>query len=433
MSQSYTPLISRELDVTQYKGIQAGKSRRISVFADNVSTYTSSSSTADIFFSLPAIKQGFIVSSATQLVFEVTANSTFVTDPVLSLANGNPNSLIQSMEVVCQNVQIEQLNNYNVYANIMADLQPLGRSTTMGTFNGATSTLKAGIQLNGATTVDGAVVRCAVPLYSAILGVGAEQFMPACDGTRVRLTCASTEVGLKFANITSYTSAVYKLSNIALQFEIMELDTMSYNALLQESGAVFKQHGMAVNNYQSVVTASTANSILIPARFSSVKALITCFRLSANLSAPAIYNSVGDRLLPQIQQYNFVIDAQQLPSVPIRVGASATSIYTGEVISELAKVFSASNSTAFDTVFNATQFNNLVGTSGTGSFILAQNFESMDSAGHALMSGKSLNSSNCYLNLTHYATALASVSDTFALYDIVVSYNMLDGSVSLSK
>jgi hypothetical protein len=97
------------------------------------------------------------------------------------------------------------------------------------------------------------------------------------------------------------------------------------------------------------------------------------------------------------------------------------------------KVFSASNSPAFDTVFNTTQFNNLVGTGGTGSFFIANNFESMDSAGHALMSGRDLNSSNVYLNLTHYATALASVCDTFALYDVVLSYNMVDGSVSMSK
>lgn len=430
---SYIPVISREIDLTEYKGIQPGKSRRISVYPDNATSYTSSSSTADIFFSLPSSKNSFFVTNSTQLVFDVTCNATFSTDPVLSLANGNPSSLIQALETIVQNQSVENLLNYNVYANIMADLQALGRSLTVGTFNGATTTLKAGIQLNGATTVDGAVIRCAIPLYSGVYGVGSEQFALCIDGARIRMTMASTAVGLKYANITAVTAAAYKLSNIALQMEVMDLDSATMNAIVQQGQGVLKQHMTCVNNYQATISASTANNVLIPARFSSVKALISCFRLSANLASPEIYNVPGDRLLPQISNFFWTIDGANVPSVPIRVATSASFVYTGEVLSEIMKVFGASNSPAFDTVFNQTQFNNLVGTSGTGSFLIGQNFESNDSSGHALMSGRDLNASNVYLNLSHYSTALASVVDTFALYDVVLSYNMMDGSVSLSK
>lgn len=431
---SYIPVISRELDLTEYKGIQAGKSRRISIFPDNATTYNSSSSTADVFFSIPSSRNSFVVTNASQIVFEVTANSVFVTDPVLSLSNGNGSSLIQSLETIVQNQSVENLLNYNVYANILADLQPLGRSTTTGTIlAGATSTLKAGIQLNGATGVDGPVVRCALPLYSGVLGMGAEQYCPMVDGIRLRMTMASTDTGLKYANITSFTSTQYKLSNFCIQLEVMDLDSATMGALIQQSGGVLKQHITCVNNYQATLAASSANSILIPARFSSVKALLTTFRLSANLAAPAIYNAVGDRLLPQISSYFYNVDGANIPSVPVRVATSASFVYTGEVLSEIMKVFGASNQVAFDAVFNATTFNNLVGTSGTGSFFIGNNFESQDSAGSALISGRDLNSSNVYLNLTHYATALASVVDTFALYDVVLSYNMADGSVSMSK
>jgi hypothetical protein len=160
---------------------------------------------------------------------------------------------------------------------------------------------------------------------------------------------------------------------------------------------------------------------------------MTTFRLSANLASPAIYNVTGDRLLPQIKEYFWNVDGANIPSVPVRVATSASFVYTGEVLSEVMKVFGASNQTAFDVVFNATQFGELTGTSGTGSFFIGNNFESQDSAGSALISGRDLNASNVYLNLTHYATALASVVDTFALYDVVLSYNMADGSVSMSK
>jgi ABC-type phosphate/phosphonate transport system ATPase subunit len=104
-------------------------------------------------------------------------------------------------------------------------------------------------------------------------------------------------------------------------------------------------------------------------------------------------------------------------------------------MSEIMKVFAASNMNAFDVVFNATQFVEATGTvaAGTGAFFLATNFENDAAAGQALISGRDLNSSNVYLNLTQYASSVACVVDTFALYDVVMSYNMADGSVSMSK
>jgi len=263
--------------------------------------------------------------------------------------------------------------------------------------------------------------------------MGSEQFAPLVDGIRMRMTMASTAVALKYANITAVSAATYKLTNFAIQLEVMDVDAGTQAALLGESGGILKQHCTAVNNYQSVIAAASANSVLIPARFSSVKALLTTFRLSANLAAPEIYNVPADRVLPQIQTYLWNIDGANIPSVPVRVATSASFVYPGEVLSEAMKVFSASNMNAFDCVFNATQFSELTGTTGTGSFFLANNFEMQDSAGHALLSGRDLNSSNVYLNLQHYSTALACVVDTFALYDVVLSYNMADGSVSMSK
>lgn len=431
---SYIPVISRELDLTEYKGIQAGKSRRISVFPDNATTYTSSSSTADVFFSLPSSQGSFIVPNCSQIVFDITCNATFSAgDPALSLSNGTGSSVIQALETIVQNQSVENLLNYNVYAALLADLQPLGRSTTMGTFQGATNTLKAGITLSSTTGVDGAIIRCSIPLYSAVLGMGAEQYFPMVDGCRLRMSMAASDVALKHATGATTTAAVYKLSNFCIQFEVMDLDKATYSALVQQGGGMLKQHCTAVNNYQATLAASTANSILIPARYSSVKALLTTFRLSSNLASPAVFNVVGDRILPQISSYFWNVDGANIPSVPIRVATSASSVYTGEVMSEIQKVFGASNQISFDAVFNTTQFNNLAGNTGVGSFFIGNNFESQDSAGSALISGRDLNSSNVYLNLTHYANATASVVDTFALYDLVMTYNMQDGSVSMSK
>ena len=430
---STIPVISREIDLTEFKGVQPGRSRRISVQPDNLSTYTSSSSNSDIFFSIPSSRNSFIQTTATQLVFNVLANSTAATDPVVRLANGSGSSIIQAMEVVVQNQQIENLLNYNVYAAIVEDLQPLDRAATSGQILSGSSSYKTGLAINGATTVDGVPIRCALTLYSAVLGAGAEQFMPMCDGIRVKLTLAPTDVATTCDNQSSYTSHVYKLSSIALQLEVMDFDSATMSALVAQGGGVLKQHGTAVNNYQATLAQSTANNILIPARFSSVKALLCAARLSANISAPALCNTPGSRVLPQIKEYFFQVDGANVPSVPVLVGASASSLFAGEALSEVMKVFGASNSVQFEAGFTRAEFQDVTGTDFQASFLLGLNFESQDSAGSALISGRDLNSSNVYLNITHWSNSVAAVIDTFALYDLVVSYNMMDGSISMSK
>lgn len=433
---STIPVISREIDLTEFKGVQPGRSRRISVQPDNLSTYTSSSSSSDLFFSIPSSRNSFIQTTATQLVFNVSATVTFATDPVISLSNGSGSSVIQAWETVIQNQQIENILNYNVYAAMVEDLQPKERAATTGQILNGSTSFKSGLAINGATTVAGNPIRCALTCYSGVIGQGAEQFCPMVDGMRIKITLAPTNTALHQANETSVTQStlVYNLSNIALQLEVMDFDSATMSALVAQGGGVLKQHMTCVNNYQATLAVSTANSILIPARYSSVKALLTSFRLATNISTkPFLKNVVGSRIQPKIKEYFFQVDGANVPSVPVLVASSSTLFFPGEVLSELMKVFGASNSIQFEGGFTRANFTDTAGTDVTTAFMLGLNFESQDSAGSALISGRDLNSSNVYLNLTHYDDAVASVVDTFALYDAVVSYNMIDGSVSMSK
>lgn len=427
---SYIPVIPREIDLTEYKGVQGGRSRRISVQPDNLSTYTSSDSTSDIFFSIPASRNSFVQTNCTALVFNVTSTSSIAS--AASLSNGSASSIVQAMEVVVQNQQVENLLNYATYAAIVEDCQGLQRFTGVGSvLNGATTTLKTGKTISSATAsaLGPNATRCVLPLYSGLLGVGAEQYCPMVDGIRLKLTLATSNNAL----VISSGTATYTLTSIQLQLEVMDFDSATMSALIAQGGGMLKQHMTSVNNYQSTISASTANSVLIPARFSSVKALLVSFRLSANISSPATKNVCGDRILPQISQYFFQVDGANVPAVPVAVADSATAVYAGETLGEAIKVFGASNSTQFQCVFSEANYEDLAGTSGTGSFFIGLNFESQDSASSALISGRDLNSSNVYLNLTHYATASASVCDAFALYDQVITYNMMDGSISQSK
>ena len=81
--------------------------------------------------------------------------------------------------------------------------QSLSRTTTVGSIlTGHTYTLKAGKTMSGATTVDGVAVRCVQPLYSGLLGAGAEQYCPCVDGIRVKLTLATSSVGIPKSHFT---------------------------------------------------------------------------------------------------------------------------------------------------------------------------------------------------------------------------------------
>ena len=431
LNTALTPM----MDLSAYKAIGASKSRRVTVQADNVQTFLSTASLQDVFFSIPSARNAMINGSGSYLCFDVTVNATFTTDPVISISNGSGCAFLRGLETIIQNQSCEVVDRYNVFGALQDDLVALGRSLTVGSIlNGTSTTLKTGIKLNGATTVDGPVVRVSIPVYSGVLGVLAQQFCPAVDGIRQRFTFEATDNALKYANTTAVTAVAYRVSNIALQLEYIDLLPSVYAQLVSESGGVLKVHGTAINNYQTTTAIASSQSLLIPARYSSVKSLLTTFRLTANLSSPQTENVIGDRIFPYIKDYNWVLDGRNIPSVPVRCSnsSSAGQQFGGEAFAEAMKVFGGIHAPTFDCVFNQTEYLEATGTAGTGSFFLGLDFEE-DQAGHAIISGVDTNSSNIYLNINQHTTSLACTVDTFAMYDIICSFDVQNGTMSLSK
>lgn len=432
LNTALTPM----MDLSAYKAIGASKSRRVTVQADNVQTFQSTASLQDVFFSIPSSRNSMINGAGSYLSFDVTVNATFTTDPVITLSNGSGCAFIRGLETIIQNQSVEVVDRYNVFGAVQDDLVSAGRSLTVGSIvNGTSTSIKTGVKLNSATTAtDGAVIRVCLPVYSGVLGVLAQQFCPAVDGIRQRFTFEATDTALTYTNTTDVTTVFYKVSNIALQLEYIDLMPSVFAQLVSESGGVLKVHGTAINNYQTTTAISSSQSLLIPARYSSVKSLLTTFRLTSNLTSPKLENSIGDRAFPYIKDYNFVIDGRNIPAVPVRCSNSSSSgqQFGGEVFSELMKVFGGTHAPTFDCVFTATNYLEATGTAGTGAFVLGLDFEE-DQAGHAIISGIDTNSSNIYLNMNQHTTSLALTVDTFAMYDIICSFDVQNGTMSLSK
>jgi hypothetical protein len=413
--------ISPHLDVSAFKAMGSAKSRRVTVNPENLSSHTGTSSTRDCYFALPSANMGMINGQNSSLQMDVT-----ITSQTSGLCNGSGSSLIDSMELIIGNQSVELLQNYAVFAAIVEDHQSSSRATNShAILNGGRDSLKKGAELAANSKV-----RVTVPIYSAVIGTMCSQYCPAVDGIRLRITFASKENAL----LCETTGGGYTLSDIVLQMDYLDINPSVYSEMLAEAGGVFKIHGSGVSNFSTTSNLLVPNaSLLIPARFSSVKNYFTTFRVSANIGSDT-KNSCGDRVAPKIKGYSYIVDGRAYPSVPVKAH-DGTSFLAGEAFSEVVKAFHATHSPDFDTVYSLANYTDAVGTDGTGSFLIALDWEESGYGQlRGLVSGMDTINSNTFLELQMTAGSDVPITiDTFAVHDLILELNMLDGSVSVSK
>jgi len=425
--------ISPHLDISAFKAMGSAKSRRVTVNPENLSKHTGTSSTRDCYFALPSSAMGMINGQNSTLQFTMEATGTAAASQALS--NGSASSLIDSIELIIGNQSVELLQSYGAFAAVIEDHQPAGRgASAFSILNGGAGAIKAG----AAVTV-GKKVSCAIPLYSAVIGTMCSQYCPAVDGIRLRVTFASNAKAL----VSADGSAAYELTDIALQMDYLDINPSVYSEMMAEAGGVFKVHGSGVANFATTVNIKHPNaSLLIPARFSSVKNYFTTFRDSASTIALGL-NSTGARVAPKIKGYTYRIDGRNYPSVPVRChdgGAGDDGNYlAGEPFSELVKCFHATHSPDFDTVYDLDAYTKAFGEATNpeqGSFLIGLDFEESGYGQlRGLVSGMDTINSNTFLELSLEGEDDDSscVVDTFCVYDLILELNMLDGSVSVSK
>ena len=241
----------------------------------------------------------------------------------------------------------------------------------------------------------------------------------------MRFGFAPTDVALKCAVAGAVN---YRLSNIALKMEYLDMTDTVYRQLLDESGGIFKVSGTAVSNFQTATANASVQSLLIPARYSSVKSMLCAFRLSADINAFA-KNSCGGRVNPEVKNYRFSVDGRNMNPVPVIVDGGA-----GECLAEVQNVFNAVSSNQFAIAGNKTTYL-AEGSTDTGCFMLGLNFEELSMAsGQQITAGIDTNSSNTFLNIENTGVLANGITvDTFAHYDVILSADMINGSVSISK
>jgi hypothetical protein len=234
--------------------------------------------------------------------------------------------------------------------------------------------------------------------------------------------------------VADNVGAGYELTDIVLQMDYLDINPAVYNEMMAEAGGVFKIHGSGVSNFATTMDLATPNaSLLVPARFSSVKNYFTCFRVSSNIG-DITKNSCGDRIAPKIKGYTYRVDGRNYPSVPVR-GHNETDFLGGETFSEVVKCFHATHAPDFDTVYDLAEYTEPTGVTGKGSHLIGLDWEESGYGQlRGLVSGMDTINSNTFLDLQLKAGSATGLTvDTFAVHDLIVELNMLDGSVSVSK
>jgi hypothetical protein len=444
--------ITPHLDLTGFRSMGSAKSRLVSVQPENTQSITGNSGTQDLYFALPAGSMSMINGQNSSLCFDLVASS------AATLCNGSASSLIRGLELIVGNQSVELLDRYNVFAALVEDHQNKSRAQNVGSILSGHAqfapNVPTGNQDTGATAGTALVdakktgkdistkIRVSIPLYSAVIGTMCSQYCPAVDGIRLRLTLAPNDEALQYSGTPAYT-----MSKISLNMDYLDVNPAVYSALVQESGGVFKIHGSGVSNFNSTASAAGNHTILVPARFSSIKNYFAVFRRNdapgANGTAKANKNTTGGRYFPNLQQYVWRIEGRQYPSVPIALSDGTTS-YSGEGFQELVKAFHATHSPDFDIVYNNDDYlygDGLTATEGvfpddpgTGAYALALDFEETGYGQiRGLVSGMDTINSNTFLELKCDTNNISMDCDVYAVYDLILEINMMDGSVNVSK
>jgi hypothetical protein len=448
------PAILPMMDLTQFRSMGSARTRRVTVLPENTSTVTGSTSTTDVQFALPSGRYSMINGQNSYLSFDyaITGSSTAAgasTLPVpLGPCGGTSHSFIRAIETIIQSQSVEYLDQYNVWAGIQQDFQSRNRNRGVGSileghwFDSATDVLPdtvaaadtAALVIDTGRVVNNmkatkvpfphattTVYRATLPLYSSVLGVLAQQYVPAMDGIRLRIVFDTVARSLFGATATAYT-----LTNIRLQMDYVDVEPAIHDQLVLEAGGILKTHSIGISNYQSTQTKSSlVSSILIPARFSAVKSILMCWRHSTNASSStSTINKLSSRFFPTLDYFSWNVGGRQFPPTQIQCGISGSSNYTGsEAFMEVAKVFGELHSPDFEVNFTRAQY---LGRSDvvTNTFVAGIDFEEY-TGGDKVVSGLDTNSSNIYFQGVHKEVWTGGVDqdavvDAFVVYDVII-------------
>lgn len=427
MASELNSAISSPMDLCNFKPMSGAQINRISIQPENrTDVALVQGNSCDLYWSIPSRPNAFLNAMGSYLSFTYSfEGSVLGAGETVSISNGNPSSFFSNLETSCGSTICESIFDYGVLASLVDDFQMNDRGKTLGSIlqDKDTVNFKRGYARPAAQIAQDR--RVCVPLLSMMCGTLADKYIPVGKdiGLRLRLTCADPLIAL-VSNAAGVLG--YRLKDITYEAEYVDVPSNIYQGILNEADGIFKVSGTGIASFGVNGTGgNTAASLLIPARYSSVRNFFTVNRTAANLIAKP-ENSVGSRCRDNISSYQYRISGQAYPNLPI----VADGFTSAETMVEVLKCWSAHHDNYISVVFDRDSFVHNTGTGAQGSFVMGINLEEFGQP--AQMGGKNTSSGNTFLDLTYSAGSTATVFTTFCFYDCIVEITA-NGEVVVSK
>ncbi len=402
-----------------------------------------------VIVNIPAGRRATFLDCQNTYIRYTVKNNDATAQASFMATDNNGASFINRLDIYAGSSQLETVQQYNMIYNHYLDF-----AYTESAKKGLSTVY--GIDTNGGRTgaivkPSGGLLTMCMPIMSGTIGVGSDKYLP--------LGMLASDIRCEFtleANNTAVTALVLSANWSIISFEvicsIIELSDEGYAQVLSISppSSPIYLHGISWRNYVANIPAgSSANSILIPARFASLKNLFFHFRPSANVTN-LLKLSLSARSNPGISAWNLRISGGLLPAKPCILEGPGTTGGFAEGAIMIQESFHSLSSPDLAPGVNSLFYNvrdfaaiantNVIiapnadtaqagagiatFTTSTGSsaaFALAIELETFSNKSDVIISGINTLSDNLFFDYTALtADNNASIMNTFAVYDQIL-------------
>lgn len=292
--------------------------------------------------------------------------------------DNNGACVINRLDVFHASNLLESIQSYNQLMTIMLDTninsaQKLGLSSAYGT----ASTVQAGADIsrkgafiNGtyytgsaSASATGQLTIC-MPVISGVFGLSADKMLPIGklnDDIRLEFTFEQQNVAVVYQTTSASTS--WTITDVQLELAIVELSDEGesmVNSVISPSHPIYL-HGNSYRHYTSTLAASTSGgvSVLVPARFGSLKSLFVCPRRAVETAGTYLPTSytLSSRINPNFAQYWWRVGSALLPAKYVTLENAQTTGGYAEAFMELQKAFHSVSTPANASVLPASIYN----------------------------------------------------------------------------
>lgn len=332
--------LTSDLDFTLKKSMAKARSYRVNISPIQGGQALNPGDTAKFDIQGVGRKNTYLDGAGTFLQFKVkntdtTASTTFNVD-------GCAASFFNRLSIYSGGALIEDILAYNVLYNAMLDAQvnSADRQTTVSVTMGCDAlAVGAGVDLQrgGPTIAIGGSQVFNLPLISGVLGNQCSKYLPLCaikNDLRLELVLEN----LKNAIVSSSATANWQITEIQLICQLLELSDEAQHMVDSITGGKYMISSETFRNAQTILPASsTADNILLPFRFSSIKGIMGMYRpqtaqnnfLDATITSR--FNPFGSTTLGTACSLQLQIGSEYVPNVPLK--------YSEETFTELLKYF----------------------------------------------------------------------------------------------